>query len=107
MARISAAALTLALAACTGSGEAAVPEVLATAAGTPFGIVADPSGVYWTSAGAGEDGGRILRLAPGADEPQVLASGLVTPFDLVLDSKRVYWTELGDEAAPGSVKTVA
>src|SRR5262249_33395482 len=100
-------ALGLALAGCSAPDQGKTPAVRALAPGTPFGIAADATGVYWASAFGGEERGAVRKLGPGAKKPQILATGLSNPFDVALDAKSVYWTELGDADGDGAVKSVA
>jgi hypothetical protein len=58
-------------------------------------LVADASGLYWTSAGSGDTDGKVFRRAPGAPTPVALASGLSAPIGLALDDTSAYWASDG------------
>jgi hypothetical protein len=63
------------------------PVTLAQGQGSPWGIAAKSSAVYWT-----DENGTVMKVPPGGGTPVTLVSGQSTPYALALDDTSVYFT---------------
>jgi hypothetical protein len=61
-------------------------------------IVADATGLYWTSAATGRGDGRVAYLPNGSTTPEILVTGAIAPSSLAVDDSYVYFANASDQA---------
>jgi len=65
------------------------PQTIVTDPGTPVGVAADPSHVYWGSTGGGD--GIIWKANPDGSSAQVIAAGQFNPGGVAVNASHIYW----------------
>lgn len=102
---LAALALATAIIGC-GDPAGVKPDEIATIQGTPGGIVADGTYVYWAVTFSVE-GGSIQRAPIGTPAAETFADVQDAPYDLQLHEGSLYWTNRGTGGTTGAIMSKA